>query len=162
SLLGVAIHRGVSFPVGKVDFLTLHPFDFVEFLMATQNEKWAQLIMSCDWEQQEIVSPELIGLLKTYMVVGGMPEVAVTYGDSLDLKKARLIQSSILQAYENDFSNHAPIGQLPRIRMIWQSIVGQLAKVNSKFIYSLMRSGARAKELNLPLNGFVRPGLLSK
>lgn len=162
SLLGVAIHRGVSFPVGKVDFLTLRPFDFVEFLMATQNEKWAQLIMSCDWEQQEIVSPELIVLLKTYMVVGGMPEVAVTYGDSLDLKKARLIQSSILQAHENDFSKHAPIEQLPRIRMIWQSIVGQLAKENSKFIYSLMRSGARAKEFEIALEWLREAGLIVK
>ena len=139
SLLGVALHRGVSFPVGKVEFLAIHPFDFIEFLAATGHEKWAQLLLECDWKQQEVFSQELIGLLKHYLVVGGMPEVAVTFGETGDLKRARALQENILAAYENDFSKHAPIELLPRIRLVWQSIVGQLAKENSKFMYSLLR-----------------------
>jgi predicted AAA+ superfamily ATPase len=162
SLLGVALHRGVSFPVGKVDFLQLHPFDFIEFLQVTGNEKWAQLLIDCNWELQESVANELISLLKNYLLVGGMPEVAVNFGKSGDLKQARALQESILQAYENDFSKHAPIELLPRIRMVWQSIVGQLAKENSKFIYSILRKGARAKEFELAIEWLKDAGLIHK
>lgn len=162
SLLGVALHRGVSFPVGKVDFLQLHPFDFIEFLHVTGNEKWAEVLLNCNWEQQEPVAQELIGLLKKYLLVGGMPEVAVNFGMSGDLKEARSIQESILQAYENDFSKHAPIEQLPRIRMVWQSIVGQLAKENSKYIYSQLRKGARAKDFELAIEWLKDAGLIHK
>jgi predicted AAA+ superfamily ATPase len=162
SLLGVALHRGVSFPVGKVEFLAIHPFDFIEFLAATGHEKWAQLLLECDWKQQEVFSQELIGLLKHYLVVGGMPEVAVTFGETGDLKRARALQENILAAYENDFSKHAPIELLPRIRLVWQSIVGQLAKENSKFMYSLLRKGARAKEFELALAWLKDAGLIEK
>ncbi len=162
SLLGVALHRGVSFPVGKVDFLQLHPFDFIEFLQVTGNEKWAQLLLERNWELIEPVAAELIGLLKNYLLVGGMPEVAVNFGKSGDIKQARALQESILQAYENDFSKHAPIKQLPRIRMVWQSIVGQLAKENSKFIYSVLRKGARAKDFELAIEWLKDAGLIHK
>ena len=162
SLLGVALHRGVSFPVGKVDFLQLHPFDFIEFLQATGNEKWADVLLECDWQQQEPVAQNLIDLLKSYLLVGGMPEVAVNFGKTGDYKEARATQESILQAYENDFSKHAPIEQLPRIRMVWQSIVGQLAKENSKFIYSVIRKGSRAKEFELALEWLKDAGLIHK
>jgi predicted AAA+ superfamily ATPase len=162
SLLSVALHSGVSFPVGKVDFLKLHPFDFIEFLQATGNEKWAQLILECNWELQEPVASELIGLLKNYLLVGGMPEVAVNFGKSGDLKQARALQEAIIQAYENDFSKHAPIEQLSRIRMIWQSIVGQLAKENSKFIYSVLRKGARAKDFELAIEWLKDAGIIHK
>jgi predicted AAA+ superfamily ATPase len=162
SLLGVALHRGVSFPVGKVDFLQLHPFDFIEFLQVTGNEKWAQLLIDCNWELQESVANEIISLLKNYLLVGGMPEVAVNFGKSGDIKQARALQESILHAYENDFSKHAPIELLPRIRMVWQSIVGQLAKENSKFIYSILRKGARAKEFELAIEWLKDAGLIHK
>jgi predicted AAA+ superfamily ATPase len=152
----------VSFPVGKVDFLQLHPFDFIEFLQVTGDEKWAQLLLDCNWELQESVANELISLLKNYLLVGGMPEVAVNFGKSGDLKQARALQESILQAYENDFSKHAPIELLPRIRMVWQSIVGQLAKENSKFIYSILRKGARAKEFELAIEWLKDAGLIHK
>ena len=162
SLLGVALHRGVSFPVGKVDFLQLHPFDFIEFLQATGNEKWADVLLECDWQQQEPVAQNLVDLLKSYLLVGGMPEVAVNFGKTGDYREARATQESILQAYENDFSKHAPIEQLPRIRMVWQSIVGQLAKENSKFIYSVIRKGSRAKEFELALEWLKDAGLIHK
>jgi len=162
SLLGVALHQGVSFPVGKVDFLQLNPFDFIEFLEATGNEKWAQLLIDCNWELQESVSPLLIDLLKKYLLVGGMPEVAVNFGKTGDLAQARLTQASILMAYENDFSKHAPIELLPRIRLVWQSIVGQLAKENSKFIYSLLRKGSRAKDFELAIEWLKDAGLVHK
>jgi uncharacterized protein len=162
SLLGVALHRGVSFPVGKVDFLQLHPFDFIEFLQATGNEKWADMLLECDWAKQEPVAQNLVDLLKTYLLIGGMPEVAVHFGKTGDYKEARAIQESILQAYENDFSKHAPIEQLPRIRMVWQSIVGQLVKENSKFIYSVLRKGSRAKEFELALEWLKDAGLIHK
>jgi predicted AAA+ superfamily ATPase len=162
SLLGVALHQGVSFPVGKVDFLQLNPFDFIEFLEATGNEKWAQLLIDCNWELQESVSPLLIDLLKKYLLVGGMPEVAVNFGKTGDLAQARLTQASILMAYEIDFSKHAPIELLPRIRLVWQSIVGQLAKENSKFIYSLLRKGSRAKDFELAIEWLKDAGLVHK
>jgi predicted AAA+ superfamily ATPase len=162
SLLGVALHQGVSFPVGKVDFLQLNPFDFIEFLEATGNEKWAQLLIDCNWELQESVAPLLIDLLKKYLLVGGMPEVAVNFGKTGDLAQARLTQASILMAYENDFSKHAPIELLPRIRLVWQSIVGQLAKENSKFIYSLLRKGSRAKDFELAIEWLKDAGLVHK
>jgi uncharacterized protein len=162
SLLGVALHRGVSFPVGKVDFLQLNPLDFIEFLQITNNEKWAQLLLECNWELQEIVSDQIIELLKRYLLVGGMPEVAVNFGKHNDLEQARTIQLSILQAYENDFSKHAPIEQLPRIRLVWQSIVGQLAKENSKFIYSVLRKGTRAKDFELAIEWLKDAGLVYK
>lgn len=162
SLLGVALHRGVSFPVGKVDFLQLNPFDFIEFLQVTNNEKWAELILSCNWELQHPVADRIFELLKKYLLVGGMPEVAVHFGKNGDLEQARTIQLSILQAYENDFSKHAPIEQLPRIRMVWQSIVGQLAKENSKFIYSVLRKGTRAKDFELAIEWLKDAGLVYK
>ncbi len=162
SLLGVAMHRGVSFPVGKVDFLRLHPFDFIEFLQATGNEKWTQPLLACNWEQQEMLSGEFTALLKNYLIVGGMPEAAITFGQTGDVKRVRNIQEAILQAYENDFSKHAPIELVPRIRMVWQSIVGQLAKENSKFIYSIMRKGARAKDFEMAIGWLHDAGLIHK
>ena len=162
SLLGVAMHRGVSFPVGKVDFLQLHPFDFFEFLQVTGHAKWTEVLVSCHWEQQEALAEELVGLLKNYLLVGGMPEVAVSFGMNADFKQVRAIQENILQAYENDFSKHAPIAQLPRIRMVWQSIIGQLAKENSKYMYSLLRKGARAKDFELAIEWLKDAGLIHK
>lgn len=162
SLLGVALHRGVSFPVGKVDFLRLHPFDFIEFLQATGNEKWTQPLLACNWEQQEMLSGEFTALLKNYLIVGGMPEAAITFGKTGDIKRVRNIHEAILQAYENDFSKHAPNELVPRIRMVWQSIVGQLAKENSKFIYSMLRKGARAKDFELAIGWLHDAGLIHK
>ena len=162
SLLGVAIHGGVSFPVGKVDFLTVFPLDFPEFLDAMGHSQLSAALESGDTALIENFNDLLIDLLKQYYFIGGMPEVVNSFIKDFDYHHAREIQDNILTAYENDFSKHAPISQLPRIRMIWQSIVGQLAKENSKFIYSILRKGSRAKEFELSIEWLKDAGLIHK
>lgn len=162
SLLGVVIHGGVSFPVGKVDFLTLYPLDFPEFLDAMGQSQLVKAIESGDAALIKNFNDQLIELLKQYYFVGGMPEVVNAFINDVDYNRARQIQNNILNAYENDFSKHAPISQLPRIRMVWQSIVGQLAKENSKFIYSILRQGSRAKEFELAIEWLKDAGLIHK
>lgn len=162
SLLGVAIHQGVSFPVGKVDFLNLHPLNFSEFLDAMGKQSFIKAIENADFRLIENFSEQLIELLKQYYFVGGMPEVVKEFVKSKNYTQARAIQQNILNAYENDFSKHAPIAQLPRIRMIWQSIVGQLAKENSKFIYNILRTGARAKDFEMAIEWLKDAGLIHK
>ena len=162
SLLGVAIHHGVSFPVGKVEFMLLHPFSFYEFLNALGKMDLLNTLQSGDEKLIEIFNAQYIELLKQYYFIGGMPEAVKEFVDNEDYNKVRIIQQNILDAYENDFSKHAPIAQLPRIRMIWQSIVGQLAKENSKFIYNILRSGARAKDFELAIEWLKDAGLIHK
>lgn len=162
SLLGVAIHSGVSFPVGKVDFLTVYPLDFPEFLDAMGQSQLVKAIESGDTKLIKNFNDQLIELLKQYYFVGGMPEVVNSFIKDVDYNHARQIQNNILTAYENDFSKHAPVSQLPRIRMVWQSIVGQLAKENSKFIYSILRQGSRAKEFELAIEWLKDAGLIHK
>jgi predicted AAA+ superfamily ATPase len=162
SLLGVAIHGGVSFPVGKVDFLTVYPLDFPEFLDAMGQSQLVKAIESGDTALITNFNDQLIELLKQYYFIGGMPEVVNAFIKDFDYNNVRQIQNNILNAYENDFSKHAPISQLPRIRMVWQSIVGQLAKENSKFIYSILRQGSRAKEFELAIEWLKDAGLIHK
>jgi predicted AAA+ superfamily ATPase len=162
SLLGVAIHQGISFPVGKVDFLTLHPMNFPEFMAAMGKE---DLIHAIDLNQPALMGnfhDECINLLKQYLFVGGMPEVVKTFAQNKNYHQVQSLQMQILNAYENDFSKHAPVNQLPRIRMVWQSIVGQLAKENSKFIYSVLRTGSRAKDFELAIEWLKDAGLIQK
>ncbi len=162
SLLGVAIHSGVSFPVGKVEFMTIYPMSFHEFLNALGESKLLKAIQKNDLALIGLVKDELAELLKKYLLVGGMPEVVEAFSKSHDFIQTRAIQKNILAAYENDFSKHAPNNQLPRIRMVWQSIPGQLAKENSKFIYSVLRTGARAKEFELAIEWLKDAGLIHK
>jgi uncharacterized protein len=162
SLLGVSIHKGTSFPVGKVDFMSLNPLSFHEFLNALGKTELLKALQSGNTGLIEIFQTQYIELLKQYYFVGGMPEAVHEFAQSKDYRKTRLIQENILNAYENDFSKHAPISQLPRIRMVWQSIVGQLAKENSKFIYNILRSGARAKDFELALEWLKDTGLIHK
>jgi predicted AAA+ superfamily ATPase len=162
SLLGVAIHHGVSFPVGKVEFMLLHPLSFYEFLNAQCKTDLLNTLQSGDEKLIEIFNAQYIELLKQYYFIGGMPEAVKEFVANKDYNKVRIIQQNILEAYENDFSKHAPIAQLPRIRMIWQSIVGQLAKENSKFIYNVLRSGARAKDFELAIEWLKDAGLIHK
>jgi len=162
SLLGVAIHHGVSFPVGKVDFFALFPLSFYEYLEAIGADGLLNTIKN---EQLDVLSPfkELLTEhLKKYMFLGGMPEVVNEFIKSGDFIRARELQLNIIRAYENDFSKHAPISQLPKIRMIWQSIVGQLAKENSKFIYGILRTGARAKDFETAIDWLKDAGLIHK
>lgn len=162
SFLGVSIHQGTSFPVGKVDFMSLNPMSFHEFLNALEKTELLKALQSGNTGLVEIFQTQYIELLKQYYFVGGMPEAVHEFARSKDYRKTRLIQENILNAYENDFSKHAPISQLPRIRMVWQSIVGQLAKENSKFIYNILRSGARAKDFELALEWLKDTGLIHK
>ncbi len=162
SLLGVALHPGTSFPVGKVDFMTLYPLDFLEFMTATGNDNLVELLKSNDFEMVTSFKGKYIDLLKQYYYIGGMPEVVSRFIASNDYTTAREIQNKILMAYEQDFSKHAPNETVPRIRMLWTSIPSQLAKENRKFIYGLIRQGARAREYELAMTWLIDCGLIYK
>lgn len=162
SLLGIAMHRSDSFPVGKVDFVDLSPLDFHEFLLAIGEVRIAGLLTKRDWQTVAMVKDRLTALLKTYYYVGGMPEVVDSYRQRKDFAEVRRIQNSILDTYTNDFSKHAPINEVPRIRMVWNSIAGQLAKENRKFIYGMLREGARAKDFEVAIEWLMDAGLIYK
>lgn len=153
SLLGVAHHSGVSFPVGKVDFMDLYPLSFVEFLRAIGENSYADLIMApkIDLGMIGVFAPKIIDQLRTYYIVGGMPEVVSRYLEEGNLLTVREIQSKILSAYEQDFSKHAPEAMVPRIRELWYSMPAQLAKENKKFIFRHVREGARGREYEAAL-----------
>ena len=146
SLLGIVLHEGTSFPVGKVDFLKLYPLSFKEFLMATGKERFAELLNKQDYPMITSFKQTFIDALKQYYFVGGMPEAVQSFAENKDFNEVREIQKRILAAYEQDFSKHAPNEIVPKIRMLWNSIPSQLARENKKFVYGLVREGARAKD----------------
>ncbi len=146
SLLGIALHEGTSFPVGKVDFLKLFPLSFKEFLMAAGKERYAELLSKQDYPMITSFKQTYIDALKQYYFVGGMPEAVQSFAENKDFNEVREIQKRILAAYEQDFSKHAPNEIVPKIRMLWNSIPSQLARENKKFVYGLVREGARAKD----------------
>ncbi|MDO5401428.1 MAG: ATP-binding protein [Eubacteriales bacterium] len=162
SLLGIALHQGTSFPVGKVDFLKLYPLSFQEFLMATGKERFAELLDKQDFEMVKCFKQTYIDALKHYYFVGGMPEAVQSFAENKDFNEVRDIQKRILAAYEQDFSKHAPNEIVPRLRMLWNSIPSQLAKENKKFIYGLVREGARAKEYEAAIMWLTDCGLVHK
>lgn len=151
SLLGVALHEGTSFPVGKVEFLDLYPLSYTEFLRAIGKEQFADLIDSKDFTRMKTFREIFIQTLKSYYYVGGMPEVVQSFVDNADYSVARSIQQRILDSYDQDLSKHAPAAIIPRIRLIKNSIPAQLAKENKKFIYGIIKEGARAKDFELAL-----------
>jgi predicted AAA+ superfamily ATPase len=161
-LLGIALHDGTSFPVGKVEFLDLYPMSFSEFLIALGYERYVEQIMKGDTNFIKVIKEEMIDFLKKYMFVGGMPEAVLEYAKSRDYIEVRKIHKQILRDYENDFSKHAPNNIVPRIRGLWQSLPAQLAKENRKFIYGLIREGARAKEYEIALMWLADCGLIQK
>ena len=162
SLLGVALHQGTSFPVGKVEFLDLYPLSFIEFMQAMNKEQYVELLLKGNFELATSFKQEYIDLLRYYYYVGGMPEVVQAFIDNRDFREVREIQQQILDAYEQDFSKHAPSSIVPRIRLFWNSIPAQLAKENKKFIYGLIKEGARAKEYELALLWLSDCGLVHK
>ena len=162
SLLGVALHQGTSFPVGKVEFLDLYPLSFTEFMKAMGKEQFVELIEKGDYELANTFKQEYIDLLKYYYFVGGMPEVVVNFADNQDFNEAREIQQRILTAYEQDFSKHAPNEMIPRIRMLWNNIPSQLTKENKKFIYGLIKEGSRAKDYEMAMFWLTDCGLVHK
>lgn len=160
SLLGVAMHEGTSFPVGKVDFLDLYPLSFYEFLQALGEEQLVELIQKNNFQLITVFASKLKQYLKQYFYIGGMPEVVVSYIENKDFNEVRRKQEILLQAYEQDFSKHAPNSVVPRIRQLWNNIPTQLAKENKKFIYGLIKEGARAREYELALSWLIDCGLV--
>lgn len=160
SLLGVAMHSGTSFPVGKVDFVDLRPMSFGEFMRAVGCEALAELLETRDFAMASSFGREYSDLLRQYYFVGGMPEVVRIFADNRDFTAVREAQRSILDAYEQDFSKHAPNEAVPRIRMLWNSIPAQLARENKKFVYGVVREGARAKDYELALLWLADCGLV--
>lgn len=162
SLLGVALHQGTSFPVGKVEFLDLFPLSFFEFMQAMGKGQYVELLEKGDFELAAAFKQDYTEFLKYYYYVGGMPEAVLNFSENRDFNEVREIQERILMAYEQDFSRHAPNEAVPRIRMLWNSIPAQLAKENKKFIYGLIKEGARAKEYELAMLWLMDCGLIYK
>jgi len=162
SLLGVALHQGTSFPVGKVEFMDLYPLSFTEFMRAMGKEQFVELISQSNFDMATTFKQEYVDLLKYYYYVGGMPEVVSNFSENIDFNEAREIQERILMAYEQDFSKHAPNYVIPRIRMLWNSIPSQLTKENKKFIYGLIKEGARAKDYEMAMLWLIDCGLVHK
>ncbi len=162
SLLDVAIHKGVSFPVGKVDTLELNPLSFREFLCAVGEEGLEALIDEKNYELMKVYKEKYIDWLKKYYFIGGMPEVVASFIENKDFGEVRYLQNKILEMYEDDFSKHTAENELPRIRMVWNSIPMQLAKENKKFFFGKIKEGARAKDFEIAIEWLQDCGLIKK
>lgn len=162
SLLGISLHENISYPVGKVNVINLYPMSFEEFLMAKGEKEACKLLMSRDYVMMSLLHEKYVDLLRQYYYVGGMPEAVSKYVETGALREVRRIQQEILQGYDLDFSKHAPKEQVPRIRMVWNSVPSQLFKENKKFIYGALRKGARANDFELSIQWLVNAGLLYK
>ncbi len=162
SLLGLELHKKQSFPVGKVQLMTLYPMSFIEFLIAIKESPLADFIRKEDWVNINLFAPKLQDLLRKYYFVGGMPEAVLSFSETGDWQEVREIQNEILQGYARDISKHAPNDIVPRIRMLWDSIPSQLSKENRKFIYGLVKQGARAREYEIAMQWLIDGGLIHK
>lgn len=162
SLLGIELHRNSSFPVGKVRFMTLRPMSFLEFLIAVGEDGLENMLAAKDWTNIAMFSSRLKEYLKMYYYVGGMPEAVLAFSLRRDFDEVREIQQEILHSYDFDFSKHAPLEIVPRIRQLWTSLPAQLSKENRKFIYGLVKSGARAREYEAALQWLIDGGLIYK
>ncbi len=162
SLLGVALHEGVSFPVGKVDELRLYPMSFQEFLWAMDEEKLGDYLTNLQNPEINAFREKYIERLRQYFVVGGMPEVVRYYRENGDYQQVRENQNSILEQYEGDFGKHVDAQQLLRIRMVWEALPVQLAKENRKFFFGQIKKGARAKDYEIALQWLLDAGLIYK
>ena len=145
SLLGVALHQGTSFPVGKVDHLFIYPMTFDEYLLATGNEPMLRALEDANFDLVDSLSERYIEQLRNYYFVGGMPEVVQVFLDTGSFSDARKQQNRLLFDYEHDFSKYADASLAEKIRLVWNSAPGQLARENKKFVYSAVRTGARAR-----------------
>jgi uncharacterized protein len=162
SLLGVSLQKNTSFPVGKVDFLRLYPMSFFEFLENNGHALLKEHLEAQNWEVMDTFHDKLIELLRLYYFIGGMPEAVDYYLKNTDLQEVRNIQNKILLGYENDFAKYAPIEIVPKIRMVWHGLIGQLAKENRKFVYGQLKKGARAKDFETAINWLTDAGLVLK
>ena len=162
SLLGISMHQGISFPVGKVNIVNLYPMSFEEFLLAKGEDQMQILLRESDYSVINTLHEKYIELLKQYYYTGGMPEAVAKFVQTGELQKVRHIQLNILKGYESDFSKHVPKEQLSRIRMVWKSIPSQLFKENKKFVYGALRKGARATDFEISLQWLADAGLVYK
>ncbi len=162
SLLGVALHQGTSFPVGKVDFMDLYPLSYQEFLCALGEERFAELLKAPDISMAAAFRSKYIERLREYYYVGGMPEAVKTFAETKDYNRVREIQKNLLDYYQQDFSKHASSNIVPRLNLVWNSIPMQLVKENKKYIYGQVREGARAKDFELAIQWLMDCGLIHK
>lgn len=162
SLLGVAVHENVSFPVGKVDMLDLYPFSFRKFLLAMDEKSLVMALDSKDFSIIDNFSDKFLFWLKNYYYIGGMPAVVDSFRRNKDYVKTRQIQKDILRQYEQDFGKHVDAKNLPRIRIVWQSIPIQLAKENKKFFFGQIKKGARSSDFEIAIQWLMDSGLIYK
>ncbi len=162
SFLGVSLHPDTSFPVGKVEFLNMFPLSFPEFMLATGNKPLYDIIDQLDFEMAGVFTTKLTELLRQYYVVGGMPEAVKIFLQKNDFSEAQLVQNQLLAAYEHEFSKHVPGRIVPRIRSVWKSLPSQLAKENRKFVFGLIKKGARAREYELAIQWLIDSGLVNR
>ena len=158
----MALHKGTSFPVGKVDFMDLYPLTFQEFLCALGEERFVNILQGTDTDMVTTFKSKYIGRLREYYYVGGMPEVVQTYVETKDFNQVREIQKNLLNYYQQDFSKHAETSLVPRLNLVWNSIPMQLAKKNKKYIYGQVRKGSRAKDFELAIQWLLDCGLIHK
>lgn len=162
SLLGIALHSGTSFPVGKVDIIDMYPMSFEEFLIAKNEHILVDALNNKEWSMIDVLHTKYIELLRQYYYVGGMPEVVLAYVQRQDLTEIRMLQRNIIEAYRNDMSKHAPLKEIQRITQVFNSIPAQLAKENKKFIYGMLRKGARASEFEIAIQWLIDAGIVYK
>jgi predicted AAA+ superfamily ATPase len=162
SLLGVLLHEGASFPVGKVEFMKLYPMCFSEFLDAMGEERLCGMLAKHDWEMIKVFKEKFISWLRIFFYVGGMPEAVLKFAAEKDFNAAREIQKQILEAYSEDFSKHIPKIHLQKVIQVWDSVPYQLAKENKKFVYSEIQKGARASSYETALEWLIRCGLVHR
>lgn len=162
SMLGVALHEGISYPVGKVNTLSLYPLSFYEFLMAQGEEGLARLLDDRDMEMMNAFHDKYVTALKNYYYTGGMPEIVRFFSENKDYAAVRKMQEELLEMYEADFSKHMDPRELPRVRMVWHAIPAQLAKENKKFFFGQVKKGARAKDFEMVVEWLMDCGLITR
>ena len=164
SLLGIALQKQLSFPVGKVDFLTLYPMSFSEFLRAAGSETLADYVENFKKGDNlpEVIGEKLATILRQYYITGGMPEVVEVWCNTHSIEQVEGVQQAIINSYELDFAKHAPTKDFPKLTAIWRSIPEQLAKENTKFIFSHVKKGWRSKDLEDALEWLIGAGLVYK
>lgn len=151
SQMGVALHSGTNFPVGKVDLMTLYPLSFIEFLLACESKQMVSLLKSGDWPLITALKSKFISRMKEYFYVGGMPMAVQTFIEEQDWLKVRQVQNNLLEVYAQDFSKHASSTLSTRLNQVWTSLPAQLSKENRKFMYGQVKKGARAKDFELAI-----------
>ena len=163
SLLGISVHQGLSFTIGKVEFLAMYPMDFIEFLWACGDSRLVDLLQSQDWQLITALKIKFIERLRQYYFVGGMPEAVDIFVKTQNFAQVRQVQNNLLMAYEYDFSKHIDDHKIiPKVRAVWQSLPEQLAKENKKFVANQAQSGARLKDFESAIGWLVASGLVQQ